>query len=60
MNYEEVVNALKDEERPSLYVFINAGKNDFYFFGSLYGCGWVLQAIEIAEELAKLKGEKNV
>jgi hypothetical protein len=58
MTYEEAVEELKDVPRPSLEEFIKVGKNDFIYFEKLYGAGFILHAIEIAE-LLKERNEKN-
>jgi hypothetical protein len=53
MNYEEAVEHFKNEERPSIDAFINFAKGGFVLLEMMYGAGWVLQAIEIAEQLKK-------
>ena len=58
MTYDEAVDVYKDIPRPSLEEFIEFGKTNFVFLGQIYGTGFVLQAIEIAEML-KEKNETN-
>lgn len=58
MTYEEAVQEFKDVPRPSLEEFIKVGKKDFIYFEKLYGAGFILHAIEIAEML-KEKNETN-
>jgi hypothetical protein len=53
MNYEQAVEYFKDDKRPSIEEFINYAKKHFIFLQSIYGDAWVLQAIEIAEDLRK-------
>ena len=54
MNYEEAINHYKDQPRPSLDEFIKHGKEHFVFLEMLGGSGWILQAIEIAEQLKEV------
>jgi len=54
MNYEEAVEHYKGIQRSSLDEFIKHGKNNFIFLELIAGIGWVLQAIEIAEQLKKV------
>ena len=58
MNYKQAVQYFKDYIRPSLEEFSDYAKKHFAFLQSLYGDMWVLQAIEIAEELRKVKGNE--
>ena len=53
MNYEEAVEHYKDTPRASLDEFIEHGKNGFIFLELVAGNGWILQAIEFAEQLKK-------
>jgi hypothetical protein len=57
MNYEEAVNCFKDMPRPSLDEFIQHGKENFVFLEMIAGSGWMLQAIEFAEQLKKATEE---
>ena len=57
MNYEEAVEHYKGIQRSSLDEFIKHGKNNFIFLELIAGIGWVLQAIEIAEQLKKVSEE---
>ena len=57
MNYEQAVEYFKDDKRPPLEEFIEYAKKHFIFLQSMYGDAWVLQAIEIAEELRKAQNE---
>ena len=58
MNYEQAKIEYEKIERPPLEDFIKHAKENFVFIQIAYGSGFTLQAIEIAEELAKLR-EKN-
>ena len=53
MTYDEALVFYKDIERPSLDAFINMAKTDFLFLSPMVGVGWVLHAVEIAEQLKK-------
>ena len=49
--YEQAKEDYKDFPRPSLKEFIAHAKNGYVELSFMYGGGFVLQAIEIAEEL---------
>ena len=49
--YEQAKEHYKDTPRPTVKEFIAHSKNAFHNLGLLFGEGFVLQAIEIAEEL---------
>ena len=57
MNYEQAVEYFKNDERPPIDEFIKYAKDRFVFLQSMYGDAWVLQAIEIAEELKALQNK---
>jgi len=59
MTYEEAIQELKDVPRPSLEEFIKVGKEDFIYFEKLYGVGFILHAIEIAEMLKEKNEQTN-
>jgi len=49
--YEQAKEEHKDFPRPSVEDFIAHAKNNFVALAFVYGGGFVLQAVEIAEEL---------
>lgn len=49
--FDRAKERLKDVERPSVEAFIAFSKNSFVDLSLLFGEGYVLQAVEIAEEL---------
>ena len=49
--FERAKERFKDVERPSVEAFIAFSKNNFVDLGLMFGDGYVLQAVEIAEEL---------
>jgi hypothetical protein len=55
MNYDQAKVKYEQVEKPVLEDFIKHAKENFVFIQLAYGSGFALQAIEIAEELAKLK-----
>lgn len=50
-SYEQAKEQYKDTPRPTVKEFIAHSKNAFHNLGLLFGEGFVLQAIEIAEAL---------
>ena len=50
-SYEQAKEFYKDTPRPSVQEVIEHSKNAFHNLGLLFGEGFVLQAIEIAEAL---------
>lgn len=53
MTYKEAVEKFKDIEKPSLDEFIKFAKTNFVFLDVTFGAGFILQAIQIAEDLRK-------
>jgi hypothetical protein len=53
--YERAKEEYKDFPRPSIEEFIAHSKNAFNTLGLLFGEGFVIQAVEIAEQLQELK-----
>jgi hypothetical protein len=49
--YEQAKEDAKDIPRPTTQEFIEHAKNNFVQLGLLFGNGFVLHAVEIAEEL---------
>jgi hypothetical protein len=59
MNYKAALEYYKDVPRSSIEEFIEFGKTNFVFLQKMYGAGFVLQAIEIAELLKEKNDQKN-
>lgn len=53
-SFEEAKVALVDTPRPSLKEFIDYGKNNFVLLALMLGEGFVVQAVEFAEQLKEL------
>lgn len=57
--YEAAKATLADTPRPSLEEFIAFAKDNFVELAYLHGQGFLVHAIELAEELQELKNAHN-
>jgi len=53
--YETAKEQVKDLPRPTTQEFIDYAKNNFVELGLLFGSGFVVHAVELAEELLDVK-----